>query len=688
MVQVDQALGHGVGGVHVHRDAATRGRNGDAVAVLDAKGFAVLVVHIRRGHRAQAAVGRHTVQAGVDGVGDAAAGGEHERIFLGVSTVQRVLIGGQSVQAPLGVVLHDGALELKLAGGGLQTLVQLLIVHMGLGFTHRDGQVHFLELLHGKAQIIQNVLLDKGLIALFQLLIGQVHVAGQLGDDVGVALGLAQGLDDRAGVPGRAAGVGFELAALKAGAGGQHDVGVLGGIGHEQVGIHKEVQALQGFEHPAGVGEHAGVHAQRKDSAERVGRALQDLAGHVHGLHLALQIVPQREAGSAHGILDVLRAGLVQVLVLMGFPAAANVHIAVGAEQLAALAVKVAGNGDQCYDGAVVLQAVAVMAQGGRGLVAADPLVLVDELGGLHHLAVGHIGQLLNVALVELADILCVLVEAVDVFVDVGLVDPAVLDQHVGNGVGQSAVGAGAGLEEQVGQLLAGGGAAGVHDEELQALFFQSHGTAGLHVRGVERIECPAQEQVAVGHIRPPLLTSCHFPGHKGSGVAGAGLTAVVGAAKSVGQAAEHLAVPLGVAGVERHALRAVLCLGGIQPLGDLGVSLVPGDGFKLALAALAHPLERGEDAILPVDVLAVGQALGAQAAIVGGVTVDALDLDNLAILDVGIDAAVHPGRADIAYSMAHLDARVRAGDLRLDLAFQFRHIVASSWSMKDSSRP
>ena len=68
---------------------------------------------------------------------------------------------------------------------------------MGLGFTHRDGQVHFLELLHGKAQVIQNVLLDKGLIALFQLLIGQVHIAGQLGDDVGVALGLAQGLDDR-----------------------------------------------------------------------------------------------------------------------------------------------------------------------------------------------------------------------------------------------------------------------------------------------------------------------------------------------------------------------------------------------------------------------------------------------------------------------------------------------------------
>ncbi len=48
----------------------------------------------------------------------------------------------------------------------------------------------------------------------------------------------------------------------------------------------------------------------------------------------------------------------------MGFPAAANVHIAVGAEQLAALAVKVAGNGDQCHDGAVVLQAVAVVAQG------------------------------------------------------------------------------------------------------------------------------------------------------------------------------------------------------------------------------------------------------------------------------------------------------------------------------------
>ena len=372
----------------------------------------------------------------------------------------------------------------------------------------------------------------------------------------------------------------------------------------------------------------------------------------------------------------------------MGFPAAANVHIAVGAEQLAALAVKVAGNGDQCHDGAVVLQAVAVVAQGGGRLVAADALVFVDELGCLHHLAVGYIGQLLDVALVELADVLGVIIKAIDVFVDVGLVDPAVLDQHVGNGVGQSTVCARAGLEEQVGQLLTGRGAAGIHDQELQALFFQSHGTAGAHVRGVERVECPAQEQVAVGHIRAALLACSHFPGHKGGGVAGAGLTAVVGAAECVGQAAEHLAVPLGVAGVECHALCAVLFLGGVQPLGDLRIGFVPGDGLKLALAPLAHPLERGEDAVFPVEVLAVGQALGAQAAVVGGMAVDALDLDDLAVLDIGIDAAVHPGRADITERMAHLDARVRAGDLRLDLAFQFCHSVASSWSIKDSSRP
>ena len=156
----------------------------------------------------------------------------------------------------------------------------------------------------------------------------------------------------------------------------------------------------------------------------------------------------------------------------------------------------------------------------------------------------------------------------------------------------------------------------------------------------------------------------------------------------ALAKAAEHLAVPLGVAGVECHALCAVLFLGGVQPLGDFGVSFVPGDGLKLALAPLAHPLERGEDAVFPVEVLAVGQALGAQAAVVGGMAVDALDLDDLAVLDIGIDAAVHTGRADITERMAHLDARVRAGDLRLDLAFQFCHSVASSWSIKDSSRP
>jgi hypothetical protein len=196
---------------------------------------------------------------------------------------------------------------------------------------------------------------------------------------------------------------------------------------------------------------------------------------------------------------------LVKVLLLPADKAAGNVHIAVGGEELAAGAVKVAGDGQQGHHCPVVLKAVAVVAEGGRGLVAADPGVLVDEPGGGLHLLIGNAGKGLDVPLVEARRVGGVLLEAVDVFFDVGPVDPSPLDEDVGDGQGQGAVGAGAGLEEEVGQLFAGGGAPGIHDEELESPLLQLHGPLGPHVGGVEGVKGPAQEEVASLHVRAAL---------------------------------------------------------------------------------------------------------------------------------------------------------------------------------------
>ncbi len=312
----------------------------------------------------------------------------------------------------------------------------------------------------------------------------------------------------------------------------------------------------------------------------------------------------------------------------------------------------------------------------------------MDQRGGGLHLRKGHAGDGLDVVPVELADVFGVLLKAVDILADIGHVDPALCDQHVGDGVGQGAVGACPGLEEQVRQLFAGRGPPGVHDQELQPLLLQLHGLFCPHIGRVEGVEGPAQEQVAVGHVRVGLVPRRQLPGHKGRRVAGAGLAAVVGAAEGVGKPPEHLPVPLGVARVEGHALRPVLLLGPVQPPADLLVGLIPADGLKLPRSTGGRPPEGRHDPVLPVDVLPVGQALGAQPPVVHRVAVHALDLDHGPVLHICADAAVHPRGADVAHGGPDLNSRVLPRDLAADLSLQFRHIPASKVSIMRSGTP
>ena len=73
-------------------------------------------------------------------------------------------------------------------------------------------------------------------------------------------------------------------------------------------------------------------------------------------------------------------------------------------------------------------------------------------------------------------------------------------------------------------------------------------------------------------------------------------------------------------------------------------------------------------------DVLAVGCTLGAEDAVIAGEAVGALDLNDLAILDVGIDAALRAGGTDIADSVANFDPCFFTGDLCFYESLQFSH--------------
>ena len=125
-------------------------------------------------------------------------------------------------------------------------------------------------------------------------------------------------------------------------------------------------------------------------------------------------------------------------------------------------------------------------------------------------------------------------------------------------------------------------------------------------------------------------------------------------------------AEPLGVTAHESHGVGRILLLHSVQLLSDDGISLVPADGLELALAPCTYPLHGCFEAVFTVDVLAVGRTLGAQCAVVAGEAGRTLDFDDLAVLDIGVDAALGAGGADIADGMADLDAGFGTGDLGL----------------------
>ena len=77
---------------------------------------------------------------------------------------------------------------------------------------------------------------------------------------------------------------------------------------------------------------------------------------------------------------------------------------------------------------------------------------------------------------------------------------------------------------------------------------------------------------------------------------------------------------------------------------------------------------------IFTVDVLAVGCTLGAEDAVIAGKAVGALNLNDLAVLDVGINTALRAGGTDVADSVANFDSCFFTGDLCFYESLQFSH--------------
>ena len=127
-----------------------------------------------------------------------------------------------------------------------------------------------------------------------------------------------------------------------------------------------------------------------------------------------------------------------------------------------------------------------------------------------------------------------------------------------------------------------------------------------------------------------------------------------VGAAELVHEAAARPVVGARRAAGRGHGLGAGFGLDLVQALGHLGDGLVVGNLLPLALALLAHALERMVDAGGVVQMQKGAVAAAAEAALVRVIGI-ALDLDHLPVLHIGEDAAVR--MAEVAQRLAHLYA-------------------------------
>ena len=132
--------------------------------------------------------------------------------------------------------------------------------------------------------------------------------------------------------------------------------------------------------------------------------------------------------------------------------------------------------------------------------------------------------------------------------------------------------------------------------------------------------------------------------------------------------------IPFGIARVKNHTFRSVFGLDRVQTAGDFTIGFVPRNGFKLSLASLSHTAQRRAYPILTIDVLTVGQALGAEKAVVHRMIGSSFDLDDLSVLYIGVDPTVKGGTADIAKGMFDIDTCLCTGDFGFEQALSLIH--------------
>ncbi len=169
-------------------------------------------------------------------------------------------------------------------------------------------------------------------------------------------------------------------------------------------------------------------------------------------------------------------------------------------EGAAAFILPGAGDGGNGGDGVHVDGAVA---RAGEAVAQAEigALGLADELGEALDLGGGDVADFGGPVRRPGLQMSFELTRAVGVFLEIGPIGVAVAEQHMHDGAGESAIGAGADQQLHI-RLLHGAGIVDVDAGDLRAALLARLAGVGHHVDlGVDRIAAPDDDQVRLLHL-------------------------------------------------------------------------------------------------------------------------------------------------------------------------------------------
>ena len=609
---------------------------------------------------------------GVEEVGYAGAGGDDvgqllERVRVGVRALDGLDVARQRIETGPAGVVEDHGVDLGAARLGGETRLAvwtqkalLVLAVLELGVLPR----RLAQLLPGEAAVLERVvphLLDAvprpGNVLVLRT--KSLHEAlSELEEDGIVGLGLADRLDGLVDAADAVRVEAAEAVALLVG-GGRKDHVRQGHHGrcHEQVLEHAEVDLLVPLELLLGLRAHRGE--------EVVGGEVRRMDGHLTALpgldrRIGREIL---EADGEHRVtLDADALGsflLGQKLViapgarpvgLLDAPACLTDDVATGD-------VQIAGDAPQRRHGVRGLLTAGLLVKGdapldggglGGGVAARDAL----------HVLLGDPGPLAQLVEVHPRDALAYGLETVDPLVAEVLVVELLVADDLEHGHRQRTVTAGAHAQPVLAGLCGDPGEFRVDDRDLHAALHQVGDPVAVEAVGVCVEGLVAPDDAVLGHHVARIvvalwqeLRAIHDAGiaqHASHGCDArqvAGVTSKIGHAlvgRTAGCVYTGDLVDVAASALAAGDLVSTIFVGDLlEVLDDDVVGLVPGDALELVLTAvLALALHRVEQPVLVIDVIRNAQTAATQTPLIVRVFRIALDLDELAILDIAQDAA------------------------------------------------